>query len=46
MLERLSDIFYDPWVFWGVPLLLAVVLEGWRRRRRAKPDSRFNNSGH
>ncbi len=40
MLERLSHIFYDPWVFWSVPLALVVMgaairrLRGWIRRRR------------
>ena len=41
MLERLADLFYDPWVFWGVPLILAVLWSGWRRiagrRRRRDP---------
>jgi MYXO-CTERM domain-containing protein len=35
MLEWLSDLFYDPWIFWGAPLILAAVLERLRRRRRA-----------
>lgn len=35
MLEWLSNLFYDPWVFWGAPLVLAVMLEvGWRLRPR------------
>ncbi len=33
MLERLSDIFYDPWVFWGAPVVLAVLWAGLRRLR-------------
>ncbi len=33
MLEQLSDIFYDPWVFWGVPLVLVALLSGYRRIR-------------
>ena len=33
MLEQLSDIFYDPWVFWGVPLALVALLSGFRRIR-------------
>jgi len=39
MLEDLSEWFYNPWVFWGVPLLIAVVLElihGWRRRHSSE----------
>lgn len=31
MLERLSDLFYDPVVFWGVPLALALAWGGLRR---------------
>ena len=39
MLEQLSEYFYDPLVFWGVPLALALVWAGirlartWFRRR-------------
>ncbi len=33
MLEQLSDIFYDPWVFWGVPLALVALVAGFRRIR-------------
>lgn len=38
MLERLSDYFYDPAVFWGAPLALLALraaidwLRGCRRR--------------
>jgi hypothetical protein len=40
MLEKLSEYFYDPFVFWGMPLALAVLWVGIRRvrawlRRRA-----------
>ena len=41
MLERLSEYFYDPLVFWGVPLALVLVWAGirharaWLRRRRS-----------
>ena len=31
MLEKLSEYFYDPVVFWTVPLVLVVVVVGWRR---------------
>jgi hypothetical protein len=30
MLERLSEWFYDPLVFWGVPLALALMGVGIR----------------
>lgn len=39
MLEKLSEYFYDPLVFWGVPLVLALMEAGvrfaraWLRRR-------------
>lgn len=33
MLETLAGWFYDPWVFWGVPLLLAVVHAALARDR-------------
>jgi len=40
VLEQLSDIFYDPWVFWSAPLALVAIwaalrrLRKWIRRRR------------
>jgi hypothetical protein len=30
MLDAISDVFYDPWIFWGVPLVVALAWEGWR----------------
>jgi hypothetical protein len=33
MLVYISNFFYDPWVFWGVPLILALVWEGCRHLR-------------
>jgi hypothetical protein len=33
MLERLAEYFYDPLVFWTVPLLLVVLAASWRRLR-------------
>jgi hypothetical protein len=33
MLEQLSEWFYDPLVFWGVPLVLALIGAGIRRAR-------------
>ena len=32
LLERVSNYFYDPTVFWGLPLLLAVLWEIFRNR--------------
>lgn len=38
MLETIVNLFYVPWIFWGVPLVLAVVIELLRlRRRRRRP---------
>lgn len=31
MLDRLSEFFFDPWVFWGMPLALALTWTGSRR---------------
>ena len=33
MLEKLSDFFYDPVVFWTAPLVRVAVAVGWRRVR-------------
>jgi hypothetical protein len=33
MLERLSEYFYDPLVFWGAPFALTVLQAGVRRLR-------------
>jgi len=57
MLETLSGYFYDPVVFWTVPLVLVAVASGWRfprsrpwnRRFGATParnDSAETHSGH
>ncbi len=27
MLEAISNVFYDPLVFWGAPLALALLIE-------------------
>ncbi len=41
MLERISEVFYDPAVFWSAPLVLVALqigcrrLRAWARRRRA-----------
>jgi hypothetical protein len=34
MLEDLAQIFYSPPLFWGLPLLLALAWEIWRRWRK------------
>jgi len=39
MLERLSELFFDPLVFWGVPLVL-VALHAGVRRLRSRPNHR------
>jgi hypothetical protein len=31
VLEQISNLFYDPEVFWGVPLVFALLYEGYRR---------------
>jgi len=31
VLDYISNFFYDPWTFWGVPLLFAFAWEGYRR---------------
>lgn len=33
MLEAISDVFYDPLVFWGAPLGLALLMEIGRNLR-------------
>lgn len=38
MLEILSNAFYDPYVFWGVPLVAALIREALARlARRQEP---------
>ena len=34
MLERLAEYFYNPLVFWTVPLLLVALIVIWRRLYR------------
>ena len=42
MLERISEYFYDPVVFWSAPLALVALqigfrrLRAWARRHRAR----------
>jgi len=50
MLEKLSEYFYDPVVFWTAPLVLVAVAAGWRRvwtrgRRHLSGTARGNGSG-
>jgi hypothetical protein len=33
LLERFSNFFYDPYVFWGVPILLAILWAVFRKYR-------------
>jgi len=46
MLERFSDYFYDPVIFWGVPLVLVLVWAGirhtqaWLRRHSSPTDQK------
>ncbi|MFQ5467745.1 MAG: hypothetical protein ACE5DS_06370 [Kiloniellaceae bacterium] len=41
MLEKLSGYFYDPVVFWTVPLVLVAVGSGWRFLRSRPWSRRF-----
>jgi len=36
MLETVVNLFYVPWIFWGVPLVVAVLIELGRYSRRRK----------
>ena len=44
MLERLSEYFYDPVVFWTAPLALVALAAGWRRVR-ARLRRRLSGKG-
>jgi MYXO-CTERM domain-containing protein len=33
MLESLANLFYNPFFFWGLPLLLVAALGVYRHRR-------------
>lgn len=33
MLENFAQYFYDPLIFWTAPLILVVLMLGWRRVR-------------
>ena len=36
MLERISELFYDPAVFWGAPFALVALVAAIRRARTWK----------
>lgn len=36
VLEHLAEWFYDPAVFWGAPLVLALLVEAYRSIRRGR----------
>ena len=38
MLEQVSNFFYDAEHFWAVPLVLAILLEGYRYVRARAAD--------
>lgn len=40
LLEAVADFFYDPYVYWGLPLLLAVLREVALRPPGAGPKLR------
>jgi len=33
MLESLASLFYNPFFFWGLPVLIVAVLGAYRHRR-------------
>jgi hypothetical protein len=33
LLEQLSSFFYNPYVFWGLPILLAILWAVFRKYR-------------
>ena len=36
-LDTVSNLFYDPKIFWGVPLMFALLREGLRRLKERPP---------
>ena len=40
MLEKFSEYFYDPVIFWLAPLVLVAVAAGWRRIRSRRHSGR------
>ena len=41
VLEAAADFFYDPYVYWGLPLLLAVLREAMLRPGSTGPGSKL-----
>lgn len=35
-LESIAQLFYLPWIFWGVPFLFAAAIEIYSRLRRGR----------
>jgi hypothetical protein len=33
LVETVSDLLYEPLLFWGMPFIPAIVLEAWKWRR-------------
>ena len=46
VLEAVADFFYDPYVYWGLPLLLVVFWEAAMRPRSPGPGPRLPGIGH
>ena len=44
MLESLANLFYDPVLFWGLPLLLVAALGVCRHRRDSTPSDEKSKS--
>jgi hypothetical protein len=40
MLDAVSYPFYNPWIFWGAPLVFDLVWEGFRQFRLATTGGR------
>jgi hypothetical protein len=40
MLDYVSNFFYDPWTFWGIPLVFALAWEGYRCVTRGRNHPR------
>ncbi len=45
MLEAIANAFYDPLVFWGTPLILALLAGAVRCRRRRHAPGRERRKG-
>ena len=40
MLDQISNLFYDPMFFWGVPLVFSLLVEAYKVLRRVKLHKR------